>query len=188
MSVDILKLKALAEAAKRDQYDCVALNDYGMAMPPAITLELIAEIERHRQVNAEGCKPDLVNPDCDYCAGARHDYYGDNCQECEPPADAPSSRTAAERDVLAERRRQVEAEGYTPEHDDQYHLGELAEYAAVHAILAAGTSRDWPHLDAICDWPVKTDEPRRMLVKASALILAEIESLDRQLACEVVHG
>lgn len=58
MSVDILKLKALAQAAKQDQYDYVALNDYGMAMPPAVTLELIAEIERHRQVNAKGCKPD----------------------------------------------------------------------------------------------------------------------------------
>jgi hypothetical protein len=62
MSVDILKLKALAAAAKRDQYDCVALNDYGMAMAPAVTLELIAEIERHRQVDAEGCKPDLSLP------------------------------------------------------------------------------------------------------------------------------
>ncbi|MFP5426385.1 MAG: hypothetical protein ACLGJA_11080 [Gammaproteobacteria bacterium] len=59
MSVDILKLKALAQAAKQDQYDYVALNDYGMAMPPAVTLELIAEIERHRQVNAEGCKPEI---------------------------------------------------------------------------------------------------------------------------------
>lgn len=58
MSVDILKLKALATAAKGDQHDNVALNDYGMAMAPAVTLELIAEIERHRQVNAEGCAPD----------------------------------------------------------------------------------------------------------------------------------
>jgi len=62
MSVDILKLKALAEAAKRDQYDNVALNDYGVAMPPAVALELIAEIERHRQVKAEGSKPDLIIP------------------------------------------------------------------------------------------------------------------------------
>ena len=30
-------------------------------MPPAMTLELIAEIERHRLVDAEGCKPDLIN-------------------------------------------------------------------------------------------------------------------------------
>ncbi|MGF6591109.1 hypothetical protein LOY37_18310 [Pseudomonas sp. B21-012] len=60
MSVDILKLKTLAEAAKRDQYDCLVLNDYGMAVPPAVVLELITEIERHR-LEAEGCKPELVN-------------------------------------------------------------------------------------------------------------------------------
>ena len=30
-----------------------------MAVPPAVVLELVAEIERHRLVEAEGCKPDL---------------------------------------------------------------------------------------------------------------------------------
>src|SRR6185369_13587313 len=35
--------------------------------------------------------------------------------------------TQAARDVLAERQRQIEKEGWTPEHDDQLHgLGELA--------------------------------------------------------------
>lgn len=58
MNVDTLKLKNLAEAAKRDQYDCLALNDYGMAVPPAVVLELITEIEHHRQVEVEGCKPE----------------------------------------------------------------------------------------------------------------------------------
>lgn len=61
MSVDILKLKTLAETAKRNQYDCLALNDYGTAVSPAVALELITEIERHRQVEAEGCKPDLIS-------------------------------------------------------------------------------------------------------------------------------
>lgn len=46
MTVDIAKLKALAEAAKNDCGDYVALNDYGMAMAPAVTLALLAEIER----------------------------------------------------------------------------------------------------------------------------------------------
>ncbi|MFO3723975.1 hypothetical protein [Pseudomonas sp. HLMP] len=60
MTINLAKLKALAEAAKRDPYDHVAANDYGMSMPPAMALELIAEIERHRLVDAEGCKPDLI--------------------------------------------------------------------------------------------------------------------------------
>lgn len=62
MTINLSKLKELAEAAKRDPYDNLAANDYGMSMPPATALELIAEIERHRQVNAEGCKPDLNEP------------------------------------------------------------------------------------------------------------------------------
>jgi len=60
MNVDLSETKALATLAKRDPYDHVAANDYGMAMPPAVTLELIAEIERQRLMNAEGCKPDLI--------------------------------------------------------------------------------------------------------------------------------
>lgn len=45
MTVDIAKLKALAEAAKNDCGDYVALNDYGMAVPPAVILELIGRLE-----------------------------------------------------------------------------------------------------------------------------------------------
>jgi hypothetical protein len=45
---DIIKLKALAIAAKNDCGDYVALNDYGMAMPPAVTIDLIEEIEKLR--------------------------------------------------------------------------------------------------------------------------------------------
>lgn len=90
----------------------------------------------------------------------------------------PSVHTAAARDVLAERRRQVVAEGWTPEHDDAHEGGELADAAAA-LILEAGDYRlaalqHWPWADAIKDAP-----PRRNLVKAGALILAEIERLDR---------
>lgn len=47
---DYEKLKALAEAAKNDCGDYVALNDYGMAVPPAVVLELIADLERHKRM------------------------------------------------------------------------------------------------------------------------------------------
>ena len=100
---------------------------------------------------------------------------------------APTWSKAAS-DLLAERRRQIELKGYNSEHDDHYGCGELTAYAVVHALLATGTMRDWPHLDAICTWKVKDDEPRRMLIKAAALILAALESMDRQLAREVPHG
>lgn len=85
MTTNLPKLKELAQAAQQNQYDPVALNDYGMAAPPATVLELIAEIERHRQVNAEGCKPDssiLLSglP----CAGATSCRSLDTAEGCKP--------------------------------------------------------------------------------------------------------
>lgn len=51
---DHSKLKRLAIAAQNDCGDYVALNDYGMAVPPAVVLSLIAEIEQLKapQANA----------------------------------------------------------------------------------------------------------------------------------------
>jgi len=85
----------------------------------------------------------------------------------------------AVRDVLAERRRQVEAEGFKPEHDDQHDGGELALAAACYALAC-----DPPHGRSPNNWPWseswwKPADDRRNLVKAGALILAEIERLDR---------
>jgi hypothetical protein len=50
---NLQELKALAIAAKNDCGDYVALNDYGMAMPPAVTIGLIEEIERLRAALGE---------------------------------------------------------------------------------------------------------------------------------------
>ena len=90
--------------------------------------------------------------------------------------------TKAATDVLAERRRQQEAEGWTPEHDDEHESGDMARAAACYALSAAGYRGDdpaqlrfWPWLDSW--W--KPSGARRDLVKAGALILAEIERLDR---------
>ncbi|MGK1465694.1 ead/Ea22-like family protein [Klebsiella pneumoniae] len=93
------------------------------------------------------------------------------------------SRTAtvAAADVLAERKRQVSAEGWTPGHDDEYEHGELADAAGCYALsselfdCAGEPPRPWPWPD---EWWKPTNR-RRDLVKAGALILAEIERLDR---------
>jgi hypothetical protein len=103
--------------------------------------------------------------------------------------------SAAARDVLAERRRQVEAEGWAPEHDDEHTDGSLADVAACYATHAgdqAGIEAGaipWRNqaLDDVPEsWPSSWDESwwkpgpqRRNLIKAGALILAEIERLDR---------
>ncbi|EPS9370119.1 hypothetical protein [Klebsiella pneumoniae] len=89
--------------------------------------------------------------------------------------------TAAAADVLAERKRQVTTEGWTPGHDDEYEHGELADAAGCYALsselfdCAGEPPRPWPWPD---EWWKPTNR-RRDLVKAGALILAEIERLDR---------
>lgn len=89
-------------------------------------------------------------------------------------------------DVIAERQRQQSVEGWMPEHDDEHCNGELA-MAAVCYINETGTvnrngGKPW-------GWPWdaswwKPNARRRNLVKAGALILAEIERIDRQEAAQ----
>jgi len=90
-------------------------------------------------------------------------------------APKPPVMTRAATDVLAERQRQVEAEGWTIEHDDQHRNGELATAAACYAEPKGLYNFAWPW-DR--EW-WKPKDRRRDLVRAGALILAEIERLDR---------
>jgi hypothetical protein len=105
----------------------------------------------------------------------------------------------AEIEVLAERERQVGQEGWSEAHDDEHDPGTLATAAACYALNAAcelhqengtplelgdenrfGNGLSWP-------WEPKwwkPNTPRRDLVKAAALILAEIERIDRAAAAE----
>lgn len=86
-------------------------------------------------------------------------------------------------DVAAERLRQISAEGWSTEHDDEHAPGQLSDAGGCYALNAfeddkmrEGYEPDW--------WPwerhwYKPGTPRRDLVKAAALIVAEIEHLDR---------
>lgn len=82
-------------------------------------------------------------------------------------------------DVLAERHRQVTAEGWTPEHDDKYRHSEMLWAACCYVLNTIQKYNrvpfDWPWRD---EW-WKPTEKRRDLVKAGALIIAEIECIDR---------
>lgn len=108
----------------------------------------------------------------------------------------------AVKDIASERRRQIEEEGWTPEHDDVHESGELAAAAACYAyhttsMRAAGYSvtryEDRPPLDlyhpyrSMWPWDEACWNPkdrRRDLVRAGALIVAEIERRDRQTATQ----
>ena len=88
--------------------------------------------------------------------------------------------------ISAERQRQIEKEGWTPEHDDEHREGELARAAACYAlppkayeieglppaIWPRGWDRKW--------WKPSPDNRIRELEKAGALIAAEIDRLQRQ--------
>jgi hypothetical protein len=105
-----------------------------------------------------------------------------------------AEHTLAERDVLAERRRQIESEGWTPEHDDAHDSGEMAAAGASYALNAADQLHPFSQGDGGNaqpeSWPWDSQwwrptTPRRDLVKAGALILAEIERLDRSASAAV---
>lgn len=98
------------------------------------------------------------------------------------PALCKLDRDSAVSDILAERLRQIETEGWTSEHDDQHEVGQMAEAAACYAANAGGFVwiGGWP--GEVWPWARewwKPSTPRRDLVKAAALIIAEIERLDR---------
>ncbi|MFG0501066.1 hypothetical protein ACF8GD_00165 [Pseudomonas putida] len=83
-------------------------------------------------------------------------------------------------DVAIERLRQVHGEGFTLERDDAYTDGQLARAATCLLIPPAGLPRrlqnlHWPFAQ---EW-LKPGLVRDDLVKAGALIIAEIERLDR---------
>lgn len=85
--------------------------------------------------------------------------------------------TLAMRDVYEERRRQVTVEGWTPEHDDDHVDGSMALAAALYAIADEGEPCPpiWPWESLW--W--KPRDKRRNLVRAAALLVAEIERIDR---------
>lgn len=74
--------------------------------------------------------------------------------------------------IAAERQRQIEAENWTPEHDDRHLPGDLASAGAAYAL---NDDEFWPWPD----WWNPGDDDVRRLVKAGALIAAEIDRLLR---------
>ncbi|QPI66126.1 hypothetical protein IR195_01515 [Vreelandella venusta] len=86
--------------------------------------------------------------------------------------------------------RQISNEGFSSEHDGHHMKGELARAAGAYASIAGNAiERDASDTSNMLttDWPFertwwKPTTPRRDLIKAAALILAELERLDRAAA------
>ncbi len=91
--------------------------------------------------------------------------------------------------IFAERMRQIHEENWTLDHDDGHKAGELSRAAASYA--AAGSSAVRGHETGAIppvSWPWHkmawhpSNDPIKNLVKAGALIAAEIDRLERLLA------
>lgn len=110
-----------------------------------------------------------------------------------PTAPAAGSGGSVVDEIAAERRRQIAAEGWTPQHDDLHSGGQIAMAAAAYA------DHSWRFADAHKHglnyatkvpsflWPWdrawwKPKNPRADLIRAAALIVAEVERLDRKAA------
>jgi len=90
--------------------------------------------------------------------------------------------------IADERARQINAEGWSPDHDDGHVEAELTHAAICYADVAAsqavvggrgesyGPADEWPW---DFEWFKPSDDPVRNLVKAGALIAAEIDRLSR---------
>lgn len=123
--------------------------------------------------------------------GGYHYRYGSEVQLHQALSTVPTGQAPqAWLDVLAERRRQGEVEGWTPEHDDAHSHGQMARAAACYALAGSSAPNDGTAaLLVSLAWPWdeqwwKPSTARRDLVKACALGLAEIERLDRVAASQ----
>jgi hypothetical protein len=99
--------------------------------------------------------------------------------------------------ILLERERQMSEEGFTPEHDAQHAPGDMACAAVSYAFEAVGCMGRWANFPRTpggtgpAQWPwlrswwKPSDDPVRNLVKAGALIAAEIDRLRKLRADEL---
>lgn len=94
--------------------------------------------------------------------------------------------------IAMERQRQMGQEGWTEDHDDTHTMGELSQAAHAYAEVASAQTRgasadefpadmmvaegDWPFEEK---WWKPSSDPIRNLIKAGALVAAEIDRLLR---------
>lgn len=122
-------------------------------------------------------------------------FYKDRCLICRPVDGIKTFSQFSGVELIAEERtRQISEEGWSSVHDDEHRNYELARAGAVYAdaaglvaagalpeevkqsILTYGCETPWPWEP---EWLKINADPVRCLVKAGALIAAEIDRLNR---------
>lgn len=88
--------------------------------------------------------------------------------------------------IAAERQRQITTEGWTAEHDQKHDQGQLVDAAVCYLVPTDDDVHDWYWPWARSWWKPTPDDRIRELVKAGALIAAEIDrrlSLVKEAPC-----
>jgi hypothetical protein len=88
-----------------------------------------------------------------------------------------TAKNTALLDVIEERARQISDEGFDDRHDDEYKDDELVQAAVCYALCST--------LETPAPWPFdptwwKPKDKRTNLIRAAALLLAELDRLDRE--------
>jgi len=121
---------------------------------------------------------------------ARSVHYARNRAALEMAIEALSGceLVGSAKGVLIERQRQITGEGWSAWRDDEYKNGELAKAAAMYAIAShrspTWVARNWPGAERW--WKPKTE--RQNLIRAGALILAELDRIGRLANKETENG
>lgn len=139
-------------------------------------------------MSSEALKP------CPFCGSPKIDpegwlrgdgVSGPACDDCGASAESVArwNKRAFEpvgfiAEAIAERRRQIDIEGWTPDHDDEHRGGEIALAAGCYALASTGAPRAAEHWPWDGNW-WKPKDRRSDLVRAVALLIAESERLDR---------
>jgi hypothetical protein len=184
--------EAVLEEADIDRWAAICDTLAVEAGLPAITKEPQPRQEKSPATDADA-PVKLGNPLCPLCLAAHPESW--DCQshwEETSAALVPNTgREAVLEEIADERCRQVEVEGWTPEHDDTHGDGALRLAAACYAAPEAVNFDHNPNLKrgvpahlSLLFWPWDFDwwkprDTRRDLIRAAAMLVAEIERLDR---------
>lgn len=117
-----------------------------------------------------GCTDDNACPDGCYW------IEEDLCSACADLVDQIVRTSVPVYDVLLERAKQIKKYGFDADHDDTWAHSEL-KYAAAVYLKDDPIFNYWPWRDF--PYQGKKDTERQRLITAAALIIAEIERLDR---------
>lgn len=184
LGIDVL----VQSGSSMRESDLAAIADRYAAQPPAVAVAVPqgwSSVSQRVKDDITGLLEDTAHAAqySDQAAGVKADYELAEACKLLVAMLAAAPLSAALADIAAERRRQIEQEGWTPEHDDAHSDGQMATAAACYAISAHNVIR-YKRITMPSWWPWdskwwKPGTTRRDLVKAGALIAAEIERIDR---------